>query len=111
VVLSLVFLVAMLAVSIATQVVVPILLTVLSIFFARRALRSAVDTVRDAGHRAVDAMDRVRRGGVGEGPEEDARLRVEDEAAPRARVGNVDEPREPEEEDEMDSRQDRKRGR
>jgi hypothetical protein len=110
VILSLLFLVAMLGVSIVTQVVVPIVLTVLSLFFARQAFRSAVDTVRDAGHRAVDAMDRVRRGGVGEAPEEEgARVRVEqDETAPRARVGDADEP---EEEDEMGSREDRKAGR
>jgi hypothetical protein len=60
-VLTLLFLVGMLAVSMATQVVVPIVLTVLSVFFARRALLSAVASVRNAGHRAVSAMDRVRR--------------------------------------------------
>jgi serine/threonine protein kinase len=110
VVLTLVFLVAMLAVSIATQVLVPILLTVLSLFVARQALRSAVDTVRAAGHHAVDAMDRVRRGGVGEAPEEDTRLRVEpDEAAPRARVGDADEPWEPEEDDEEEERREKRR--
>ena len=109
VILSLLFLLAMLGVSIVTQVVVPIVLTVLSLFFARQALRSAVDTVRGAGHRAVDAMDRVRRGGVGEAPEEGTRVRVEqDETAPRARVGDADEPSE---EDEMESREDRKAGR
>ena len=110
VILSLVFLVAMLGVSIATQVVVPIVLTVLSLFFARRAFRSAVDTVRDAGHRAVDAMDRVRRGGVAESAEEGPRLRVEpDDEARRARVGDADEP---DDEDPRDgSREDRKAGR
>ena len=55
----------MLAVSVATQVVVPLVLTVLSLFFARRALGAAAETVRDAGHRAVDAMDRVRRATCG----------------------------------------------
>jgi hypothetical protein len=111
VILSLLFLVAMLGVSIVTQVVVPIVLTVLSLFFARQAFRSAVDTVRAAGHRAVDAMDRVRRGGVGEAPEEEegTRVRVEqDETAPRARVGDANAP---EEDEEMDSREDRKAGR
>jgi membrane protein implicated in regulation of membrane protease activity len=89
VIVTLVFLVAMLAVSIATQVVVPIVLTILSIFFARRAFRSAVDTVRDAGHRAVDAMDRVRRGSAG-AEEAGPHVRVEgDEASPRARVGDA----------------------
>jgi hypothetical protein len=110
VILSLLFLVAMLGVSIVTQVVVPIVLTVVSLFFARKAFRSAVDTVRAAGHRAVDAMDRVRRGGVGEAADEEGtRVRVEpDQTAPRARVGDADEPVE---EDEMDSREDRKAGR
>ena len=86
-VVTLVFLVGMLAVSIATQVVIPIVLTLLSLFFARRALRSAIDRVRDAGHRAVDAMELVvRRGGAGEAPAE-AHLRVAEEPAPpRARV-------------------------
>ena len=84
-VLTLVFLVAMLAVSIATQVLVPILLTVLSLFVARQALRSAVDTVRAAGHHAVDAMDRVRRG------------------------GDADEPWEPEEDDEEEERREKRR--
>jgi hypothetical protein len=101
-VLSLVFLAAMLAVSVATQVVVPIVLTVLSLFFARRAFRTAVDAVRGAGHRAVDAMERARRGGLGEPTEEGSRLRVEpdDDAGRRTRVSDADEPRGPEEDDE-----------
>jgi hypothetical protein len=97
--LTLVFLVAMLAVSLATQVVVPVVLTVLSLFFARRALGAAVDAVRDAGHRAVDAMDRARRATRGEPyagavPEASAvhagerRLRVEPTSEPHLRVGD-----------------------
>jgi hypothetical protein len=98
VVLTLVFLVAMLAVSIATQVVIPVVLTILSVFFARGALRSASDVVRDAGRRAVDAMDRVRRGAVTDVPAEEPRVRVEDgPPSPRARVGDAGEPLEPEE--------------
>jgi hypothetical protein len=99
VVLTLVFLVAMLAVSVATQVVIPIVLTVLSLFFGRQALRRAIDAVRDGGHRAVDAMDRVRRGGRDEEEApEDARVRVEpDEAAPRARVAGDEPPADDEE--------------
>jgi serine/threonine protein kinase len=90
-VVTLVFLVAMLGVSIATQVVVPIVLTMLSLFFARRALLSSVATVRRAGHRAVDAMDRVRRG-ASDPPQEFPRMRVDgDEAAGRARVDVADE--------------------
>ncbi|HEY8091141.1 MAG TPA: serine/threonine-protein kinase [Polyangiaceae bacterium] len=94
-VVTLVFLVAMLAVSLATQVVVPLVLTVLSLFFARQALGSAAQSVRDAGHRAVSAMDRVRRSARGDGEveprEPDAaakgtsKARVADEK-PRARV-------------------------
>jgi hypothetical protein len=105
-----VFLVAMLAVSVATQVVVPIVLTVLSLFFARRAFRSAVDTVRDAGHRAVDAMDRVRRGGAGEAPEGEARLRVEEaqDGDPRPRVEDLD-AREDDEDDEDDEPREKRR--
>jgi hypothetical protein len=108
VVISLLFLVAMLGVSIATQVIVPIVLTILSLFFARQAFRNAVDAVRDAGHRAVDAMDRVRRGDAGDAPEEGSRIRVEQdgEGTPRARVEDVDE-----EEEEMDSQEDGKAGR
>ena len=84
---TIVFLVAMLAVSAATQVVIPFVLTVLSLFVARRALGLAVDSVRDAGHRAVDAMDRARRGARAELDEAVDRLRVEHDVEPsRVRV-------------------------
>jgi Protein kinase domain len=102
----------MVAVALATQVVVPLVLSVLSLFFARRALSSAVRSVRGAGHAAIDAMSASRRwisdptirarasaagdepsedrdiGGEGEndgeGEGENARVRVTD---PQARVG------------------------
>jgi hypothetical protein len=92
-VLTLVFLVAMLAVSIVTQVVVPIVLTVLSVFIARRALTGAVGAVRNAGHRAVDAMDRARRGASGHATEEEGapRVRVEGDAGEQVRVGEEEE--------------------
>lgn len=83
------FLVAMIAVSIATQVVVPIVLTVLSLFVARRALGGAVEAVRHAGHRAVDAMERARSVVRGEPHDGGARVRFEGEekdAPPRVRV-------------------------
>jgi hypothetical protein len=92
---TLMMVVGMLAVSVAMQIVVPFVLTVLSLFFARRGLRAAVAAVRDAGHRAVDAMDRVRRGGAsaepGEPlepvePAEEPRVRVRAVAAPGARI-------------------------
>jgi membrane protein implicated in regulation of membrane protease activity len=87
IVITLVFLVAMLAVSLATQVVVPLLLTLLSLVFARRPLAAAAQAVRDGGHRAVEAMDRARRGAHGDVPEGAAQVRVDDEAAaPRVRV-------------------------
>ncbi len=109
VVLSLLFLVGMLAVSVATQVLVPLVLTVLSLFFARRAFRSAVDAVRDAGHRAVDAMDRARRGGPGESPEEATHVRVEpDDEAPRARVDDAEGSPEPADGDDADAHEARK---
>jgi hypothetical protein len=100
--LTVLFLAAMLAVSATTQVIVPFVLTLLSLFFARRALGGAVEAVRDAGHRAVDAMDRARRAIRGEAyagtedgaPGEDeaqegggSRVRVERAAEARVRVG------------------------
>jgi hypothetical protein len=96
--LTLVFLVATLAVSIATQVVVPIVLTVLSLFFARRAFARAVEAVRDAGHRAVDAMDRARNVRV-DSPD---RVRVAPVTDARIRVGEAQEQereQEPEDDD------------
>jgi Protein kinase domain len=53
--------VGIVAVALATQVVVPLVLSVLSIFFARRALSNAVRSVRGAGHVAIDAMNASRR--------------------------------------------------
>jgi hypothetical protein len=116
--LTLVFLVAMLGVSIATQVVVPVVLTLLSIFIARRALIAAVASVRDAGHRAVDAMDRARRAtrgepyaardGAGDDHDENegGRLRVEPAADPRVRVDaeGAEQDREAEEDEERGNR-------
>jgi len=105
-ILTLVFLVAMLAVSIVTQVVVPIVLTVLSVFIARRALTGAVGAVRDAGHRAVDAMDRARRGASGHATEEEGerRVRVEGDAGEHVRVGEEGEEDEQDDEAGQDGR-------
>jgi hypothetical protein len=97
-IITLLFVVAMVGVSVATQVVVPLVLTVLSLFFARRALLSSIDAVRRAGHRAVDAMDRVRRGAGDDPPEDPLHLRVDPEnPAARTRVDSHDD-----EEDEED---------
>jgi hypothetical protein len=83
-------------VSVATQVVVPLVLSALSLFIARRALHEAARTVRSAGHAAVDGMRRTRGWLYGDGaaagasrPAEDPRVRVE--PAPtsgRARVSD-----------------------
>ena len=71
-------------VSIATQVVVPVLLRILSLFFARRALVSAADAVRDAGTRAVEGMSRSRRWMRREDEREEGR--DESKSDPRTRV-------------------------
>jgi hypothetical protein len=121
--LTIVFLVAMLAVSVAMQVVVPLVLTLLSLFFARRALGTAVDAVRDAGHRAVDAMDRARRTVRGDrssgappaaqerdGGDDADHVRVAPEAGGRVRV-HEPRPGEEEDDDESESSAPRKRAR
>ena len=59
--LSFAFLVAMLAVWIATQVVVPALLRILATFFATRGLRAAADAVLEAGASALKGMERSRQ--------------------------------------------------
>jgi hypothetical protein len=59
--------VGIVAVSMATQVMVPLVLSVLSLFFARRALSNAADAVRRAGHMAMDRMNTSRRWMIGAG--------------------------------------------
>jgi hypothetical protein len=54
------------AVSVATQVVVPLVLRLLSLFFARRALTTAASEVRRAGDVAVEGMAASRRWFLGE---------------------------------------------
>jgi hypothetical protein len=109
--LTLVFTVGIVAVLIATQVVVPLVLRIVSLFVARRALLEAADSVRLAGSAAVGDMQRSRKWFLGnvlqvsaEGPREppdahgsdehladaqvaDPRVRV---AEPPARVANAD---------------------
>jgi hypothetical protein len=63
---ALLFTLGTVAVSLATQVVVPTVLRLLSLFFARRSLIAAAEAVRDAGDTAVQAMDRSRRWFEGE---------------------------------------------
>jgi hypothetical protein len=92
IVASLALLVAALAVTMALRVVVPMVLTILSLFFGR-GLQRAADRVGLAGERAVKAISEARQWAVGaESPpppegvrvvqvseqERGARLRVED---------------------------------
>ena len=58
---SLAFLVGMVAVWVATQVVVPTLLRLLATFFAPRGLRAAADAVLEAGAAALKGMERSRQ--------------------------------------------------
>ena len=84
---ALLFTVGIVAVSIATQLVVPLVLRMLSLFMARRALAAAADAASHAGEVAVDGMRAARRwvvGGVGARASEDSpepRVRVDPAAA------------------------------
>ncbi|MDP9000680.1 MAG: hypothetical protein M3O46_11270, partial [Myxococcota bacterium] len=87
----------MVAVSFATQIVVPVVLGLLSLFFARRPLTNAAEAVRNAGNTAVDAMQWARRrwllGGVSEPNSEDdsrSRVRVGEESMPQTRIAEDD---------------------
>jgi hypothetical protein len=95
------------AVAIATQIIVPLALQLLALLFARRGLTEAAGAVRRAGVRATENMARSRRWAVGGRPADEAnetedavrpqgaaaeppgRARVVDDAAsPKVRVGN-----------------------
>jgi tRNA A-37 threonylcarbamoyl transferase component Bud32 len=58
---SIVFALGMVAIAIATQVIVPGLLRLLSLFFATRGLTAAANAVREAGEDAMSGMDRSRQ--------------------------------------------------
>jgi hypothetical protein len=108
-VFGLAFAVGIVAVTLTTQLVIPLVLTILSIFVARGALRRASSTVRDAGRSALDNMERSRRwihGGMaardaaaGEGR---ARIEPEPSAPPGVRVA-VDPDEDDEDADDEDS--------
>jgi tRNA A-37 threonylcarbamoyl transferase component Bud32 len=88
---SLAFLVGMIAVGIATRVVVPAVLRILAIFFAPRGLRAAADAVQQAGESALQGMQRSRRwffGGGMAAPGESARPEAQSTTTggPRVRV-------------------------
>jgi hypothetical protein len=94
---ALFFTIGILAVSIATQVIVPTILQVLSLFFARRPLRTAAEAVHQAGDIAIDGMQQSRNWFLGRnaplGAEEPpaSRMRVDQDATERARVAQDDE--------------------
>ena len=83
---AILFAIAMLGVSIATQAVVPIVLTIVSIFVARSAMRRAASSVQTAGREALDRMDRIRAGEAEPGEAPDAARPRGAGEPPRARV-------------------------
>ena len=92
---GLAFAVGIVAVTLTTQLVVPLVLTLLSLFVARGALRRASSRVRDAGRSALDNMERSRQWMNGDLPPsgglaEDGRVRVEPEppGSPGVRVAD-----------------------
>jgi tRNA A-37 threonylcarbamoyl transferase component Bud32 len=90
--LSILFAVGMVAVALTTQVVVPAVLRLLSIFFATRGLTAAASAVREAGEDAIHGMQRSRKwfrsGFVPEEAQASDRVRVEPtgEQAEKVRV-------------------------
>ncbi len=107
---TLVFAVGLVVVSVVTQVAVPLLLRILSIFFARRPLVAAADAVQQAGGAAVRSISQSRRWMRGEAPEAGRaeprsppqRVAVDREAEQRENPGIRVSPGEPEEEAEDD---------
>jgi hypothetical protein len=94
-VLAILFTVSIVMVAFATQLVVPFVLLVLSVFFGR-AMRDAAETVREAGKSAVEGIHRSRqwlRGDVQREPavgHDGEPLRIDDAVgspAERVRVG------------------------
>jgi hypothetical protein len=92
---ALFFTFGIIAVSVATQIVVPLVLRLLSLFFARRALVTAAAEVRRAGDVAVEGMAASRRWFLGQfvptpaGGSQEAHVRVGEGAEvsiPHARV-------------------------
>lgn len=77
---ALLFTLGIVAVSIATQIVVPLILRVLSLFVARRPLAAAADATRHAGEVSVAGMRAARRWAVGgvaaRGPDQSPQSRV-----------------------------------
>jgi hypothetical protein len=87
--LAILFPLAIVLVSVATQLVVPLVLTALSAVFGR-ALREAADTVRESGKTAVSELLRSRNWLRGQPPTTAAGEEAPTEPAPRARVDRED---------------------
>jgi hypothetical protein len=107
--LSLLFAVGMVAVALATHVIVPTVLRFLSLFFASRGLKTAANAVREAGDDAISGMDRSRQWFRGGAMESDAarddRVRVAPAASSQVRVEpatEADETREAGEEEDAE---------
>jgi hypothetical protein len=105
---SILFALGMVAVAIATQVVVPALLRFLSLFFATRGLTAAADAVREAGEDAMAGINRSRRWFRGAAIESDAaadeRVRVAADPEANVRVEPEPEAREADEESATEAR-------
>jgi len=83
------FTVGAVAVTLATQVVVPVVLRLLAVFFAREPLTRAADAVREAGDEALENIQRSQQWFMREvhaPPDVAAHVRVDDPAPPRTRV-------------------------
>jgi len=77
------------AVTLATQVVVPVVLRFLAVFFAREPLTRAADAVREAGDEALENIQRSQQWfmrQVHAPPDVAAHVRVDEPAPPRTRV-------------------------
>lgn len=93
--LSLAIALAIFAVTVSLQVIVPVVLQILSAFFARRALGNAADAVRQGGDRAVTEMRSFRRWALGwplpfegaAGPDERVRVGASPDAEVRVADG------------------------
>ncbi len=106
VLLVLLFTVGIVAVSIATQLVVPLVLRLLSLFVARASLAAAADATTRGGREALNGIRSARRWVLGPAKvsaDQEARVRVDPEATAEARADEADEREEAEEDDPYDS--------
>jgi hypothetical protein len=94
--------VAQVAVLLTMRLVVPFVLVLLSLVFGR-GLRAAAASVASAGDRARAAM--TRAAGAIEGPDEEARVRVDESGGTGVRVAEAEETDEEEEQQEEEPRE------